>query len=76
ETVATFDAESVIGKPEKFGFVLESDRDVIVAFRGTSSTAEWISDAIARQTKFKYVRNSGQTHQGITGIYASARRPV
>lgn len=69
-------AKSINGRLELFGFILASDRENIVAFRGTQSTSEWISDAMASQRKYTYVRDGGQVHRGILGIYASARDAI
>jgi len=73
EPVAEIRALSLIGVPERFGFVLESDTHAIVAFRGTSSTSDWVSDAMASQVKYKFAKNAGMTHRGFTNIYESAR---
>ena len=45
----TIEANSLISVSERFGFILESPDEIIIAFRGTSSTTNWISDAIASQ---------------------------
>ncbi|THF83667.1 lipase family protein [Cohnella fermenti] len=74
--VAVFDAQSLNRNRESFGFILESDEEVVVAFRGTSSTSDWLSDAIAYQMKFPYAKNAGQTHRGFTQIYKSARADI
>lgn len=74
ETVGAFNAVVFNDTSEVFGFVLESAEHVLVAFRGTASTADWISDAIARQNPFPFVRGAGLTHTGITKIYASSRK--
>ncbi|WP_270165237.1 lipase family protein [Paenibacillus sp. SYP-B4298] len=58
---------------ERFGFVIYSGRSAIVAFRGTGTATEWVSDLIARQTEYKFVKGGGQTHQGFTDIYRSMR---
>jgi triacylglycerol lipase len=76
ELFTTFRAKSLTGTAEKFGFILESDNRIIVAFRGTSSTTDWISDAIASQSKCKCVKGAGQSHRGISNIYYSARDPI
>ncbi|MCD9022911.1 lipase family protein [Cohnella silvisoli] len=76
EVVSTFRAKSLTGKLEKFGFILQSDNRIIVAFRGTSSTTDWISDAIASQSKYKCVKDAGQSHRGISDIYYSVRDPI
>lgn len=61
---------------EPFGFILESPQEIILAFRGTSSAVNWISDLIATQIRFKYVKEKCLTHQGFTDIYASCRRGI
>lgn len=73
EFVGDIRARSLLGVPERFGFVLQSDTHAIVAFRGTSSTSDWVSDALASQVKYKFAKNAGMTHRGFTGIYSSAR---
>ncbi|MDF2725881.1 MAG: lipase [Paenibacillus sp.] len=76
QVVDTFEARSFGGQWERFGFILESDDRVILAFRGTSSTTDWISDAIASQEKYKCVKDAGSTHRGISNIYNSARPAI
>ena len=76
QLVGPFRAKSFDGISESFGFILQSSEQVIVAFRGTSSTSDWISDAMARQIKYKWVPNSGWTHKGFTEIYESARKQI
>lgn len=61
---------------ERFGFIIESPQEVIIAFRGTSSTTNWISDIIASQKKFKYIKEDCLTHRGFTDIYSSARDEI
>jgi triacylglycerol lipase len=61
---------------ERFGFILESDRHVLIAFRGTTSGADAISDMIARQTPFRFVSGAGDTHRGFTSIYGSTRKQL
>lgn len=72
----TIEANSLISVSERFGFILESQDTIIIAFRGTSSTTNWISDAIASQKNFKYIKESTLTHRGFTNIYASARGQI
>ena len=74
EPVGEIRARSLLGDTEKFGFVLQSDTHAIVAFRGTSSTSDWLSDALAVQVEF--APGSGLTHRGFTGIYSSARKGI
>ncbi len=73
ELVGDILAESLTGVTEKFGFIIQSPEYAIIAFRGTSSTTDWISDAMASQTKYKCVKNAGMSHRGISNIYYSAR---
>lgn len=61
---------------ENFGFIMESPQEIIIAFRGTSSTTNWISDIIASQRKFKYIKEDCLTHRGFTDIYSSAREGI
>ncbi|UUZ92076.1 lipase family protein [Paenibacillus sp. P25] len=76
KAVCAFEALAYNNTLERFGFILESDDTVIIAFRGTSSTADWVSDAIARQDKYKHAPDAGWTHSGITRIYNSARKKI
>ncbi|MFC4305068.1 lipase family protein [Cohnella boryungensis] len=76
ELVGEFRASSLVGRPEKFGFVLQSDTHGLLAFRGTSSTSDWASDAMASQTRYKWVKNAGMAHRGFSNIYHSARTGV
>jgi triacylglycerol lipase len=73
---ATFEATPFGGSKELFGFILQSDASCVVAFRGTSTFGDSISDAIARQTKFRFVRGAGYTHTGFTDLYGSARKKI
>ncbi|GGA24467.1 lipase family protein [Paenibacillus physcomitrellae] len=69
-------AKSLTHQWEPFGFILEAPEELIIAFRGTSSTTNWIADMLASQTKFKYIQEDCQTHRGFTSIYASARKAL
>ncbi len=70
----TIQAKSMVW--ERFGFIIESPQEIIIAFRGTSSTTNWISDTIASQMRFKYIKEDCLTHRGFTDIYASARNGI
>ncbi|GAA3412165.1 lipase family protein [Paenibacillus hodogayensis] len=72
----TFQMKSVANIWERFGFIIESPKEIIIAFRGTSSTSDWISDIIASQTKFKYSKGDCYTHRGFTNIYSSGRSGI
>jgi triacylglycerol lipase len=61
---------------EPFGFIIESSDEVVVAFRGTSSTSDWLSDALATQIEYPYAKNAGLTHRGFTQIYQTARDQI
>ncbi|MFD1954176.1 lipase family protein [Paenibacillus thailandensis] len=61
---------------ERFGFVIESEQAGIVAFRGTSSVTDWVSDFIAQQIPYRPVKNAGSTHKGFTDLYMSARESL
>ncbi|WP_379151063.1 lipase family protein [Paenibacillus sp. sgz5001063] len=62
---------------EPFGFIIESPQEIIIAFRGSSSTANWISNANATQKRYKFIKeNYCLTHRGFTDIYTSARREI
>jgi triacylglycerol lipase len=71
--VGSFEASAMDLALEPFGFVLESGSASILAFRGTGSAVDWASDLIARQMPFSPVGGAGQTHEGFTRIYLSAR---
>ena len=48
-----------MSEKELFGFIAESDGQIVIVFRGTHTTSDWISDAIARQTEFPYAKEGG-----------------
>lgn len=66
-------AKSYGGYPERFGFVLQSEQASIVAFRGTLSATDWVSDFIAQQIPYRSVKNAGLTHKGFTDLYLTSR---
>ncbi|MHA6529398.1 lipase family protein [Paenibacillus sp. BAC0078] len=72
----TIQAKSITQVWERFGFILESPQEIIVAFRGSSSMPNWISNANASQKQFKYIKEDCLTHRGFTGIYSSARNGI
>jgi triacylglycerol lipase len=69
----TIEARSFSDVWEPFGFILESPQEIIIAFRGTSSTTNWISNVMASQERFRYIKEECLTHRGFTDIYSSAR---
>ncbi|WP_044478809.1 lipase family protein [Paenibacillus antibioticophila] len=72
----TIFAKSISGAKERFGFILESSEEIIIAFRGTSSAQDWISDFIASQKRYPYLKGPLYTHKGFTDIYASSRNKL
>ncbi|MTH53625.1 lipase family protein [Bacillus mangrovi] len=64
------------GIPEWFGFILESDDAIVIAFRGTQSDADWVADASISQTPFLYGNNGGLVHSGFQSVYASCRDEI
>jgi triacylglycerol lipase len=74
--VACFTAKAFGGAKERFGYVAESADRIVIAFRGTDSKADWVSDAVARQIDYKFAPLAGQTHCGFTRIYSSARKQI
>ncbi|MEK4511335.1 lipase family protein [Paenibacillus sp. FSL K6-2524] len=72
----TIQAKSINNVWESFGFILESPQEIIIAFRGTSSTPNWISNLIASQKRIKYIKEDCLTHRGFTDIYSSARSEI
>ncbi|OCT16136.1 hypothetical protein A8709_01430 [Paenibacillus pectinilyticus] len=74
--VSSFTANSAFGGRELFGFIAESESQIVIAFRGTSTASDWISDAIARQTDFPFAKEGGLVHQGFLDIYQSARKQI
>lgn len=74
--VHNFRAKSMGGVSEPFGFILESPLEIIIAWRGSSSTNNWLSNMNAAQKKFKYIKEDALTHRGFTDIYSSAREEI
>ena len=64
--VSSFKATSILSEKELFGFIAESDRQIVIVFRGTSTTSDWISDAIARQIRFPIPKSSASFTKGFS----------
>ncbi|WP_127533573.1 lipase family protein [Paenibacillus kobensis] len=75
-TVGSFKAQAYDSEPAFFGFLIESDRAAILAFRGTRSTMDWVSDFISQQILFKPVKPRCLCHKGFTDIYTSCQEEV
>lgn len=73
EHVGTIFAHQSEKANDRFGFVMTSEHYSIVAFRGSSTSVDWIHDFIAQQIEFPYVKNVGGTHKGFTDIYSAVR---
>ncbi|WP_054026640.1 lipase family protein [Bacillus sp. FJAT-28004] len=74
--VSEFKAKAYDDSDERFGFVLTSELASVLAFRGSGSAVDWVSDLIAQQTAYRPVKNVGLTHKGFTDIYMSARTQI
>ena len=61
---------------EVFGFIAESQDQIIVAFRGTRTFKDNESDQDLYQAPYPFVRNAGKTHRGFTCIYQSTRNEL
>jgi triacylglycerol lipase len=61
---------------EWFGFILENEKEIIVAFRGTVSQTDWLADALAFQREFPYADDCGKVHYGFLEIYDSCREEI
>lgn len=61
---------------EWFGFILESEDTVIIAFRGTQSDPDWVIDSLVNQKPYPYASNSGSVHNGFLSIYESCRDSI
>lgn len=61
---------------DRFGFLIVSDQCAVLAFRGSSTSMDWVHDFIAQQTEFTPIENAGNTHKGFTDIYLSLREQI
>lgn len=65
--------------PVYFGFVLNSDTDTIMLFRGTQRTAEWIDNLLAFQEDYRVPdakQYYGKTHEGFADAYQQILDPL
>ena len=76
EHVGTIFANRSGKATDRYGFVITSDICSIVAFRGSSTSVDWIHDFIAQQVDYPYVKNAGSTHKGFTDIYGTIRESM
>lgn len=69
-------AGTVQQKEEVFGFMIESQDKIIIAFRGSATSEDLDSDQDIFQVPFPFVKDSGKTHRGVTYIYQSMRKSL
>lgn len=75
----TIHALADVENPTKleFGFIAESEDQIVIAFRGY---ADYPADLLAAydifQVKYPYVKNGGKTSRGFTCIYQSTRNKL
>ncbi|KGX90671.1 lipase family protein [Pontibacillus marinus] len=75
QLIKQFKARSLHSQ-EWFGFILESPDSILIAFRGTQSDPDWVSDAQVFQRSYPYVPDSGLVHDGFLSIYESCRDEI
>jgi len=73
---STFTGNAFGQQKEAFGFILESDQELIVAFRGSASHMDAISDLEAHQIDCPWGMQAGKTHYGFTAIYQTIRDQI
>lgn len=57
-----------------FGFIAESQKQIIIAFRGYASyPADLLASYDIFQVRYPFVRNGGRTSRGFTRLYQSTR---
>jgi triacylglycerol lipase len=71
-------ARAGVEEPEEevFGFVAESQNEIVIIFRGTRTYKDNESDQDLFQVPYTFVRNAGKTHRGFTCIYQSTRNEL
>ncbi|WP_347488177.1 lipase family protein [Desulfoscipio sp. XC116] len=73
--VQTFKAK-VFRVFEWFGYVMESEDNAIIAFRGSLSKRDWITDLGVSQTNYQFAPHAGKVHTGFNYLYKSCREDV
>ncbi|WP_051271741.1 lipase family protein [Shimazuella kribbensis] len=62
---------------EAFGYLLESKKNFVLAFKGTSIRVFDLSvDLNLYQTTYPFVRGAGKTHEGFTYLYHCLRESI
>lgn len=72
ELSTKFRANNLLSE-EWFGFVIYSPNMAVIAFRGTDSEQDWLTDAYVVQENYPYLKDAGKTHKGFLGMYSSCR---
>src|SRR5699024_5414793 len=67
---------TILGKEDVLGFIIESDKYIIIAFRGTQTDHEWMADFDIQQVLFPYIQHNTYVHHGILSIYQSCRDTI
>lgn len=65
--------------PVYYGFVLTSETDNLILFRGTQRISEWIDNLIALQQDYQgpdAKQPYGKTHQGFANVYRQILSPL
>ncbi|MBW4475002.1 MAG: lipase [Stenomitos rutilans HA7619-LM2] len=64
--------------PVFFGFVLSSDTDSLMVFRGTQRNTEWIDDLTALQQEYQGAdgKSHGRIHEGFMSVYQEILNPL
>jgi triacylglycerol lipase len=65
-----------MGESEWFGYIARSQREIIVAFRGTVTNRDWVTDAEFFQVDFPYAGGQLRTHDGFTKLYCTCRDEI
>jgi len=73
--VSTIKACAIV-ELEWFGFIIENETSVIIAFRGTKSDLDWLADLKIEQELFPFAMNGGSVHSGFLSIYKSCREMI
>lgn len=61
---------------ELIGFIAQSADRIVIAFRGTKTGPEWLSDFRYNQVSWPYTSASGSVHSGFVSIYDSCREQI
>jgi len=71
-----FAGKAYSGEQSPLAFLAESEREAVLAFRGTIRTDEWVSDGVVRQIACPFAPRMGLVHEGFADIYESMRAKI